>query len=222
MTSAGTSVPRRDRVVIMARGLSSRMGVPKGLLRLSSTGPVFVRIIADLYLTAGFPVDVVTREETAEAYLRELPADENLRVVPAKAGGDTALTLLVAWRSCLAGEISCSHFWAHPVDLPLVTADTVSRLMDHSQRDPGRIIRPMLQGTPGHPVILPGDVLAILDRQERWRGGPLRDFLSNAGGLGLSARPVTVEVEDPGIIRDFDRPGDLWPDQSTAEKRGAP
>ena len=213
MTSAGTNVPRRDRAVVMARGRSSRMGAPKGLLRLSPTGPTFVRIIADLYLTVGIPVDVVTREETAEVYRRELPVVENLRIVPAVDGGDTALTLLIAWRSCLAAKIHCSHFWAHPVDLPLVNADAVGLLMDYSHRNPDRVIRPVHQGVPGHPVILPCDVLAVLDRQERRQDGPLRDFLSNAGGKGLLPWPTVVEVGDPGIVRDFDRPDDFCPEQ---------
>lgn len=209
MTSSGTCVPRRDRVVIMARGLGTRMGMPKGLLHLAKGGPAFVRIIADLYLTAGLPVDVVTLAETAEAYSRELPEREDLRILTADAGGDTALTLLIAWRSCLAAKISCSHFWAHPVDLPLVTVDTVNLLMDHSHRDPNRIIRPEHQGVPGHPVILPGDVLADLGRQEDWQGGPLRDFLSNFDRRGLPARSVGVKIDDPGIVRDFDRPDDM-------------
>ena len=50
---------RQDRVVIMARGRGTRMGGPKGLLRLTPSGPVFVRLIADLYRAAGFQVDVV-------------------------------------------------------------------------------------------------------------------------------------------------------------------
>ncbi len=222
MTSAGANVPRRDRAVIMARGLSVRMGVPKGLLRLSPTGPAFVRIIADLYLGAGLPVDVVTRGETAAAYRRELPVHENLRILSAAAGGDTALTLLVAWRSCLAASIPCSHFWAHPVDMPLVNADAVGILMDCSHRNPDRVIRPVLRGVPGHPVILPCDALAVLDRQESFHEGPVRDFLSSAGGKGLLPTPMLVEVEDPGSVQDFDRPDDFCPDQSLAEKRGMP
>lgn len=222
MTSAGGSILRKDRAVIMARGLSVRMGVPKGLLRLSPAGPAFVRIIADLYLKAGLPVDVVTREETAEAYRSELAAGDEIRILPAEAGGDTALTLLCAWRSCLAEGFPCSHFWAHPVDLPLVTAVTVNRMMDLSHRDPDRIIRPVRQGKPGHPVILPRDVLEILDRQEPWQGGPLRDFLSYGGEQGLFPGPVTAEVEDAGVVRDFDRPEDFSPDHSSEQERGTP
>ncbi len=216
--STGRSVRRRDRAVIMARGLSARMGIAKGLLRLSSDGPAFVRIISDLYLDAGVPVDVVTRQEDFEAYRRELPESDKLRLLTAERGGDTALTLLIAWRSCLAAGISCSHFWAHPVDLPLVNADVVNVLMDHSRRNPERIIRPVHKGTPGHPVILPGDVLAFLDGQENLHSGPLRDFLSTTGGPGMLPVPVVVELEAPGIVTDFDRPEDFLPNQSSAMK----
>jgi len=222
MTSAGVSFPRQDRAVIMARGLSVRMGVPKGLLRLSPTGPAFVRIIADLYLNAGLPVDVVTRGETAEAYGSELAAGDGIRILPAEAGGDTALTLLCAWRSCLTAGLPGSHFWAHPVDLPLVTAATVNRMMDLSHRDPDRIIRPVRQGKPGHPVILPREVLEILDREKPWQEGPLRDFLSYGGEQGLFPGPVTVEVEDAGIVRDFDRPEDFSRNETSVHEKGAP
>ena len=214
--SADRSVPRRDRAVIMARGLSARMGVAKGLLRLSADGPAFVRIIADLYLDAGIPVDVVLNKESFEDYRRELPERDDLRVLPAETGGDTALTLLIAWRSCLATEVPCSHFWAHPVDLPLVNAGVLDLMMEHSRRDPDRIIRPVNQGTPGHPVILPGAMLAVLDGKVDLHSGPLRNFLSTTGGPGVPPGPVMVEVGDPGITRDFDRPEDFLPNQSSA------
>ncbi len=220
--STGGSVPRRDRAVIMARGLSTRMGVPKGLLRLSSDGPAFVRTIADLYLNAGLPVDVVTQQETFEGYRRELPECNDLRLLSAEAGGDTALTLLIAWRSCLAADIPCSHFWAHPVDLPLVTAKAVALLANQSHRDPDRIIRPMLKGTPGHPVILPVDILAALDVQENFHTGPLREFLSTTGGPGMLPGPVLIEVEDHGVIRDFDRPDDFFRNETAPHEKGAP
>jgi CTP:molybdopterin cytidylyltransferase MocA len=197
------------------------MGVPKGLLRLAQSGPAFIRIIADLYLNMGYPVDVVTTEELAGIYLRELPADENLRVLVADPGSDTALTLLVAWRSCLTAGISCSHFWAHPVDLPLVTAGSLNTMLDHSRRYPDRVIRPLVQGIPGHPVILPSDTLAILDGKQEWQGGPLRDFLFSAWTTGVLSEPVKVGLDDPGITQDFDRPGDLGLHRPLPENRGA-
>jgi len=161
---------------------------------------------------------VVTRQEVFDDYHRELPENENLRILTAETGGDTALTLLIAWRSCQTAGIACSHFWAHPVDLPLVKSGVINFLMDHSRRHPERIIRPVHQGTPGHPVILPRDVLANLDGMVDLHSGPLRNFLSTTGGSGMLPGPMMVEVGDPGIIRDFDRPEDFLPHQSSAMK----
>lgn len=211
-----------DRVVIMARGLGLRMGVPKGLLRFSPEVPAFVRMIADLYLAAGFAVDVVTRNRTAQAHRDELPETENLRVLPADDGGDTAWTLLTAWRYWRDQAAGCTHVWAHPVDLPLVTSASLDLLRRQSLKDPERIIRPVWQGTPGHPVVLPVKVLQMLDQQECWQKEPLRDFLVHAVSEGLCPPPLTVDVPDPGIVRDFDRPEDLENFRPADEGRGTP
>lgn len=213
---------RKDRAVIMARGLGSRMGVPKGLLRLSPDGPTFVRMIADLYLAAGFGVEVVTRHRTAQAHRDELPDTDSLRVLPAADGGDTAWTLLNAWRSWRDEAAVCTHVWAHPVDLPLVTPSSLDLLKRQSQHEPQRFIRPVWRGYPGHPVVLPVKVLEMLDHQERWQEGPLREFLFHVVDEGLYPAPLNVEVSDPGTVRDFDRPKDLENIRPADEGRGTP
>lgn len=213
---------RKDRAVIMARGLGTRMGEPKGLLRLAPTRPVFVRMIAEMYLKAGFDVDVVTRQITAQAHRDELPQRDDLRVLSAPDGGDTAWTLLNVWRTWRAETKECTHVWAHPVDLPLVAPASLDLLRGCSQREPQRVIRPVRQGTPGHPVVLPVNVLKVLDQQETWQEGPLRDFLSHSVAEGLIPSPVTVEVSDPGIVYDFDRPEDLDSNPLAEEGRGTP
>ncbi len=152
MTAPVGNVLRSDRVVILARGRSLRMGTPKGLLRFADGGQAFLRMITDLYLNEGYPVDVVCTSETAEAYRGELPSGGNVRVVEGGTGGDTARTVLTAWESLVNERISCSHIWAHPVDLPLVKASTVRLLRQTSDDDPSRIIRPQCGGTPGHPA----------------------------------------------------------------------
>lgn len=195
----------------MARGLGVRMGSPKGLLRLSSDGPAFVRIIADLYLQREMPVDVLALAEFTRALERELPESQVCRVLSEVSGGDTALTMLMSWRSCKMAGIPCSHFWAHPVDLPLVAPGTLDLLAEYSYRHPTRILRPVRAGIPGHPVILPYDVLAELDRRVSFHNSPLRDFLSRGVTLDWLSPPVEIEVEDFGIDRDFDQPEDFDP-----------
>ncbi len=220
MISDNGKAVRSDRAVIMARGLSFRMGSPKGLLKFSAQGPAFVRLIADLYLHRDMPVDVLALAGFSDALARELPGSKECRVLPQASGGDTALTLLMSWRSCAKAGVDCSHFWAHPVDLPLVTPETLDLLAENSRRHPTRIIRPVRVGIPGHPVILPYDVLEELNRRASFHNGPLRDFLTHGvTGMWLAA-PVEVEVEDSGIDRDFDRPGDFDPAGPWREKGG--
>ena len=202
----------------MARGLGSRMGSPKGLLRLSVEGRAFVRIIADLYLDIGFPSDVVVPTEYHQEHEQELPSEGKVRIISAGPGGDTALTLLLSWKFCRSERTACSHFWAHPVDMPLVNRETLVLLNEYSLCDPCRIVRPVHRGNPGHPVILPYDVLAELERRRSFHQGPLREFIQRGIAEKWLVPPVGVEVDDPGVVRDFDRPGDFCEDESPPEK----
>jgi CTP:molybdopterin cytidylyltransferase MocA len=215
---AGDPGSRFDRAVIMARGLGSRMGSPKGLLRFSAGGQAFVRIIADLYLDLGFPVDAVVPDQYHPEHEQELPSGGDIRVISGGRGGDTALTLLMFWRSCRSEQTACSHIWAHPVDMPLATSETLVLLAENSRRYPHRIVRPVRQGIPGHPVILPYDVLSELDRRPTFQLGPLRDFLRQGIAERWLTPPVEVEVDDPGVVRDFDRPSDFRENDFPPEK----
>jgi CTP:molybdopterin cytidylyltransferase MocA len=132
------------------------------------------------------------------------------------------LTLLAAWRSWREADISCTHIWAHPVDLPLVVGETIGLLREVSRRKPDRVIRPQFEGVPGHPVILPGKVLEILDGREEWHDGPLRDFLDWAAAHGRFSAPWAVEVSDRGVRQDFDRPTDLHRPGYSGKDRGNP
>ena len=212
MTVPRETDSRSDRAVILARGLGVRMGGLKGLLKLPGTGRAFVRIIADLYLGRGIPVDVVVPDRHREAHAAELPTREDCRILPAGPGGDTALTMLESWRVCRSAGPTCSHFWAHPVDLPLVTPETIETVRDASRKNPSRILRPVREGIPGHPVILPYDVLAALAERTAWHRRPLRDFLRKLRAEDLFPSPLEVEVADRGVDRDFDRPDDLIAD----------
>lgn len=193
----------------MARGLSRRMGSPKGLLRLDPGGPTFVKAIADLYRGQDIFAYVVVSRDNAEAYHLELRDREGLRVIEGEEGGDTALTLAVAWRAQEHLGFRCSHFWAHPVDLPLVEPATIRLLLDESRRHPDSLIRPVWSGDPGHPVIIPAAVLEALEGMSGWRIGSFRDCLSEAVAEGTLTMARTVPVVDVGVVHDFDCPTDL-------------
>jgi CTP:molybdopterin cytidylyltransferase MocA len=88
-----------------------------------------------------------------------------------------------------------------PVDQPLVTADTVRRVVEAWVRSAAPIVRPSWHGRHGHPVLFDARVL-----------GELRE-----ADVSLGARAVVhahadeahdVEVDDPGAFEDIDTPED--------------
>ncbi|MGD9546935.1 MAG: NTP transferase domain-containing protein [Candidatus Krumholzibacteriia bacterium] len=188
---------RNDLAVILARGRSLRMGRPKGLLTVPGTHEPFVARIADLY--AGWAdVLVVALAGSAEDYRAVLAGRSNVRVLGEAGGDDTARTLCLAW-SGRTGDPQ--RVWAHPVDLPLVRPVTLERLNEAAALRPERAHRPVWQGEPGHPVVIPAALVAALAGACDYHPGPAGAFLGGRCGL--------VEVDDPGVARDFDSPEDL-------------
>jgi CTP:molybdopterin cytidylyltransferase MocA len=87
-----------------------------------------------------------------------------------------------------------------PVDHPSVTEETVKTLAAEFSRRRNSIIIPRHNGKSGHPVILPGSFV-------------IKEEANPLGLKGLiinSAYPVHyVEVEDEGILRNFNTPEDV-------------
>jgi molybdenum cofactor cytidylyltransferase len=83
-------------------------------------------------------------------------------------------------------------------DYPLVTALTISRLIEEQLRNPGNIIIPCHNGRRGHPPLFPRRLLDEL-------AGPLtlRDLLRT-----YAERVRHLEVQDPGVLIDMDTPED--------------
>jgi molybdenum cofactor cytidylyltransferase len=183
---------------ILAAGLSSRMGGPKPLLAVGSqtfleravgtlrTGgcrTVYVVVNADAEWAAD-----VARELDVELVVNERPESEqvdSVRLVIERLPAD-ARGLLVL-----------------PVDLPLVSAETVRRLLGAFDAEPGPLLLPFHNGVAGHPVLLGrelfGDVLYTpLDEGMRTL------IMTNSREL----REVTVV--DPGVLIDIDTPDDYW------------
>lgn len=206
----------------MARGGSRRMGMPKGLVCLEPGGPSFVKIIDGLYRKLDFPTCVVVRTDQAVSYRNELQAVPGARVIEGEGGGETALTLALAWRELNRDGRSWTHLWAHPVDMPLVGPDTIKLLLEESGLHPTDPVRPFWKDMPGHPVVFPAAFLRELETLPGWRERPLRqlffDSISHWGGTA----PRVVQVADRGVIQDFDCPEDLPPASPTSPDRGTP
>lgn len=196
---------RNDGVVVLARGESRRMGTPKGLLRLDEAGPTLAALVVELYAARGWPVALVTLPSLATAYRHDLAAGD-VTVVSAPAGGGTALTVHVGSRRLAAIDPGLTHVWAHPVDLPLVAADTVDRLLVASRQAPDDVVRAAYGAVPGHPVVLPAALLSRLDATGATAAVALRTWLVDLANAGAMAPVRKLTVPDAGVIRDLDTP----------------
>ena len=201
------SLLKQHLVVIMARGDSRRMGVPKGLCRLGPNALPFVAQLNRLYVDLGFPVLLVVRQEDELSY-RDCLEDFPVEILSAPGGAGTAQTMRLAldWAANRKLEEVC--FWAHPVDLPLVRPHTIRQLLAAFEKDTSNALRPWHEGIPGHPVLFPGLTLARVlaaDNASLTMAAAWEIAVSQA-----VARPVlNIETDDQGIIADFDNPEQL-------------
>ncbi len=86
-------------------------------------------------------------------------------------------------------------------DMPAIAPGTPARLAAALDR-PDAIVVPVHAGRRGHPVLFGADWVAALQTLSGDEGA--RGLLAEAGSC-----LVAVEVEDPGILLDVDRPDDL-------------
>lgn len=190
--------------VIMARGDSRRMGFPKGLARLNEQGPNLVTRILTLYEGLGIKTLLVVRAEDEAAYRAENTVKPHLWCA-APGGQDTAATMKLALEICKDKPVD--WFWAHPVDLPLVCPETLEHLVVAGETS-GRPIRPWCEGRPGHPVLFPVGALQVALGQGVTRDSMI-ELWQKAQLKALVPAMERLDVEDPGVVTDFDRPDQL-------------
>lgn len=180
--------------VILAAGLSSRMGEFKPLLEIG--GKSMARRVAELMGNAGAsPVIVVTghRHEELEAHL----ARDGVRFVrnPDYASTQQLESLQLALKE-LPGD--CERVLVSPADIPLVRQDTVAHLLASE----GDFIRPRCGGRTGHPVVLAAGLIPGLLGYDG--PGGLKGAIQRSG---CAVRDVVVD--DPGVLMDNDTPADF-------------
>lgn len=178
------------------------MGTPKAVLPGPDSRPFVVRIAGEL-LSAGVPeVVVITgrhHEAVAEA-LADWPIDGRVRVVrnPDPDRGQLS-SLLVGLDATLVADPE--GILVTLVDVPLVRASVVRRVVEAWQRSRAPIVRPAIGSHHGHPVIFDRSVFPEL-RSARLDLGAKVVVRAHAHDL------VDVPVEDDGCLIDVDTPDD--------------
>lgn len=179
------------RAIVLAAGHGSRLGEDKALVDL--LGQTAIARLARAYRLAGLAEIEVVRGEGAEP----LPVELALRVIITGPG-----EMIDSLRTVLAAIGATSEaILISPVDYPLVSAATVSALVEEQRRSDPDVLLPLCDRRPGHPILISRRLFAeILDPEIN----SLREVIRRDPG-----RVHTLAVNDPWIHRDLDLPTDL-------------
>ncbi|MDR0518862.1 MAG: nucleotidyltransferase family protein [Clostridiales Family XIII bacterium] len=182
--------------VIVAAGLSSRMGNYKPLMEIGGKS-VARRVACALAAASTGPIVVVTghRADELEAHLAEcVELEPRLLFIRNEAYASTPM-----FESAKLGLMHimgrCGRSFFCPIDVPLFTADTARALA--ASKSP--IVKPVHKGEEGHPILIRAELIPELAK----RG----DADGMKGALSAFERVTElVEVADEGILYDADTP----------------
>ncbi len=181
--------------LILAAGLSSRMGSFKPLLPLGRSTAIEETIrrfleaeIRDIRVVLGHRseeiVPILDRLEVRKIFNPEYEKG--------------------MFSSVMAGlknmEPSIEAFFMLPADIPLVKPRTITEIVRAYRNSGAKIVYPCFDGTRGHPPLI--SISSVADLPEQWEGG-LRAFLSRRDQEALD-----LEVVDEAILMDCDTPED--------------
>lgn len=182
--------------IILAAGLSQRMGAVKALLPFGAT-TVLGHVIAACRAAGVRDIRVVVghqaRAVAAEALNHGATPDMNAAY---ETGMFTSVQVgLAALSSTVAGALVL------PVDVPLIRGATLRRLLDAAGATPASVLHPTFAGRRGHPPVIASAAFSAI--------------LGFGGDGGLRAALAQLEpfaqdvaVFDRGILMDMDWPGD--------------
>ena len=177
--------------VIVAAGLSSRMGDFKPLLQIGSLS--VAQHVISVFQQAGVRQIAIVTGHNASALVEHLANydvtflhNEHYETTQMFDSAKLGLTYM---------KSLCDRIFFTPVDVPLFTANTVQRLMDND----APLVTPVCAGKQGHPLLISS---SLVDR-----------IVTDCGDDGLKGTiartgiPMThVEVDDPGVLQDADTP----------------
>jgi len=197
----------RVGAVVLAAGLSQRMGGANKLLAELAGAPLVARAVDALLASRARPVVVVTGHEAERVRAalagRALAFAHNADYAAGLAGS------LGAGIAALGGGVDGALVCL--ADMPWVQAQHADALIEAFEADPARpICVPVHEGRRGHPVLWPARRFAEI--------AALRGDLGARALLGTHAAEVrSVPVGDPGVLRDVDTPAELAAAQPRAE-----
>jgi len=175
--------------VLLAAGLSRRMGRPKQLLSLGGR-PAIVRCLENI---SGAMIDdivvvVGTNADDIVAAIDALPVTIARNKDPESDMSQSLRVGLAKVSPVASGVFVCL------ADQPMVRSETLIRMCLCHLEKPGMIIIPVFHGEKGHPPLLPKEIIAEIDVVPT-----LRDLIERHSGIVYH-----LEMADKGIVIDMD------------------
>jgi molybdenum cofactor cytidylyltransferase len=188
--------------IILAAGDSTRMGRPKALLP-DPDGRPFVARLVRTFAAAGLHDIVVVTGSLHAAIAEAVAADQppvapNLVNNPQPALGQVSSL----WMGLdAAARLGVDGMLMTLVDIPLVRASTIQKVIDEWTRSRAPIVRPAVGDRHGHPVLFDRSLFDAL------RHAPITEG-ARAVVHANADRIVNVQVDDEGCLLDVDTPAD--------------
>lgn len=189
--------------VILASGLSARMGQQKAMLRWNESTTFIEKIIQEFANACVSPIICVINRETA-GYCNTLAFSSDVRFIvnqhPERGRFHSVKTGLQ--------EVLNSDFgFIHNVDNPFVSVDVIEKLL--ANRDPVAWCSPVCMNKSGHPVLVPGKIARKIVEVKDLNTS-LSDFLELYPKIMVSVDDTTIltNINTPGDYKRYFPPGD--------------
>ncbi len=200
----------RSTLILLAAGQSRRFGGDKRQAQLTDGTPLLVQCLR-LHLNLFRSIILVLRPEDQNSVLEQaLPNPASLHTVYAPAAAEGMGHSLASAATYLTEQgAAVNPFIVALADMPFVASTTLRALDTKLQQLSAQpaigqypIVQPRHNNQPGNPVGFHGYYARQLSSAAGDRGA--RDLLARSAAL------ITyLDVDDPGILRDIDRPSDL-------------
>ena len=188
--------PMSIPAIVLAGGRSSRMGRPKALLPIPTSGDTFFDRVTRTLLEAGIGDVVVVVGADAAAIRAGARPPVGVRIIDNPDHDRGQLTSLLAGLGAVASTNPAAAL-VTLIDVPLVTAETVRTLIAAQRDRSALIVRPVSRGRHGHPVIFGCELFSELQRADPAQGAKQ---VVRAHALDM----VEVPIDDEGAFTDID------------------
>ena len=191
--------------IVLAGGMSTRMGAPKPLAMLG--GRMLIERVLDTLMASGSvaPIVVVTGHlaDQLDPILRGLPVVVAHNVDYEKGGMLSSIKTGIR-----ALPTNSKAVLLALCDQPMVQPATVSALVSDWRARRPRVLVPTHQGKRGHPIIL--SAVGFSEISSLAGDATLKSYTS-----AHAAEILELEVEDAAVTRDIDTPADLAAEQKS-------